>query len=136
MPPAALPPPEPPEPAPLEDSPDSLLGSPLEDSEDEVAPVAPLAAVEVVEVEVDWAAAFSAEVSVGGVMSGVLAGTVLEALPEPPQAASVRLESTMTAVASAALAIEGRGRGARAGRCGLAPSRPPRAGGRRRPITR
>ncbi|HEY3864977.1 MAG TPA: hypothetical protein VGL54_02690 [Solirubrobacteraceae bacterium] len=43
-------------------------------------------AVEVVEVEVVCTAAFSALVSVGGVISGVLFGTASLTLPPPPQA--------------------------------------------------
>ena len=49
--------------------------------------MAPVDLVEVVEVEVVWAAAFSAVVSVGGVMSGVLLGTTSEVLLPPPHAA-------------------------------------------------
>ena len=79
--------------APLEDSsPPSLLvvSEPLEPSL-ELSPVVVVdcfAAVEVVEVEVVWAAAFSMLVSVGGMMSGVLLGTASDTLvpPQPPSA--------------------------------------------------
>lgn len=84
--PPAAPPADPPELSLLEDSPpDSLLpASPLEDSEEEPAPEAPLDVVDVVEVEVVWAAAFSADVSVGGMMFGVLLGIASEVPLAPP----------------------------------------------------
>jgi hypothetical protein len=53
-------------------------------------------------VEVVAATAASAEVSVGGVISGVLLGTASEGLPEPPQALSV------TALTSSANATNAR----------------------------
>jgi hypothetical protein len=112
-PPAALDPPE----DSLEDSPPvSLLLDPPEDSEEDpspVAPVAPVELVEVVEVEVVWTAAFSAEVSVGGVMSGVLLGVTSETLLPPPQARRVRLARRIADAARPARPIEGlRTRGA------------------------
>jgi hypothetical protein len=58
---------------------DSSLDAPVEPSLD--------LAVEVVEVEVVCTAAFSALVSVGGEISGVLFGTASLTLPPPPQAA-------------------------------------------------
>jgi hypothetical protein len=59
-------------------------------------------AVEVVEVEVVWTDAFSALVSVGGVMSGVLFGTASLTLPPPPHATrpteqSSRMPAAITA---------------------------------------
>jgi hypothetical protein len=56
--------------------------------------------VEVVPVEVVCAAAASALVSVGGVSSGVLLGTVFEALL-PPQALNARPQSSAAQAASA-----------------------------------
>jgi hypothetical protein len=57
-------------------------------------------AVDVVEVEVVCTAAFSALVSVGGVMSGVLFGTASLTLPPPPQAASPTAHSSKILAAS------------------------------------
>jgi len=65
---------------------------------DEPVPVAPL---EVVEVEVVCPEAFSAEVFVGGMMSGVLLGTTSELPLPPPQAARVRLASSIAATTTA-----------------------------------
>ena len=62
--------------------------------------------VAVVDVEVVWTAAFSAAVSLGGVMSGVLLGTASEALLPPPHAASVVAARSVTESASAARAGE------------------------------
>jgi hypothetical protein len=68
-----------------------------------LAPVAvPVLLVAEVEVDGFWAAAFSALVSVGGVMSGVLFGTVSEAWLDPPQAVSVMpLRATSEATSAA-----------------------------------
>ena len=90
---------------------DSELDSLLADSSpvDELSPVV-LVLVAVVDVEVVCAAAFSALVSAGGVMSGVFLGTDSETLL-PPHAPSVRpLISTAQAVAASAV------RGLRLGR--------------------
>ena len=57
--------------------------------------------VDVVAVEVFWAAAVSALVSVGGVISGVLLGTASETLL-PPQALSATPHSSAAHAASAA----------------------------------
>ncbi len=85
------------EPAPLGDP--ALLSlfalSLPEDSEEvlsPVVPVVPVVLVDVVEVEVVWMAAFSALVSVGGVMLGVLFGTASETLllPQAPSVSTAR----------------------------------------------
>jgi len=55
-----------------------------------------------VEVDVVCAAAFSALVSLGGVMSGPLLGALSEALLPPPQATSVVLESSNARISSPA----------------------------------
>ena len=60
--------------------------------------------VEVVPVEVVWAAAASALVSVGGVSSGVLLGTVSETLV-PPQALNAKPQSSAAHAASATRAL-------------------------------
>jgi len=60
-------------------------------------------AVDVVEVDVVCTAAFSALVSVGGVMSGVLFGTVSLTLEPPPQAPSPTAHSSKMLAASQAL---------------------------------
>lgn len=52
-------------------------------------------------VEVVAAAAFSAEVSVGGVISGVLLGIASATLPEPPQALSVTVPANSASATSA-----------------------------------
>jgi hypothetical protein len=91
-----------------------LLSSLLDDSPEELSPEPLLAVVEVVdvvEVEVVCAAAFSALVSVGGVMSGALFGVTSETLLPPPQAARVKPQSKSRAVAViAARAARGEGR--------------------------
>ena len=61
--------------------------------------------VEVVEVEVVCAAAFSALVSFGGVISGVLLGTASDALLPPPQAPSVAAPSSSASASATALAL-------------------------------
>jgi hypothetical protein len=61
-------------------------------------------AVEVVEVEVVCTAAFSALVSVGGVMSGVLFGTASLTLLPPPQAARLTGQNSRMLAAIAARA--------------------------------
>jgi len=96
----------------LEGSPldSGLLASPLEGSEEEVAPEALLDVLDVVEVEVVWAAAFSAEVSVGGVMSGVLLGIASEVPLAPPHPPREKTRTSMTDAAKAARAIEVRRR--------------------------
>jgi hypothetical protein len=110
-----LPEPEPPV-APLaplpEDSSDGLLDSPAP-----LVPEVPLPVlldevfVDVVLVAADACASFSAEVSVGGMMFGVLLGTASAAFELPPQAPSVRaqrvrtLAPTATREARAALAL-------------------------------
>ncbi len=58
-----------------------------------------------VEVEVVCAAAFSALVSFGGVISGVLFGTGSEALLPPPQAPSVAAPSSSASASASALAL-------------------------------
>jgi len=66
----------------------SLLAlSLLEEPADELSPEVVVVLVAVVDVDDVWAAAFSALVSVGGVMFGVLLGTVSEMLlpPHPPR---------------------------------------------------
>jgi hypothetical protein len=72
---------------------------------DSFAALSPLVVVEVfvldVEVEVVCAAAFSALVSFGGVISGVLFGIATEALLPPPHAASVAASNNASASASA-----------------------------------
>src|SRR5271167_2814629 len=62
------------EPPGLEDSPPVSLfaASPPDDSVEVPSPELPVDVLDVVEVEVVWAAAFSAEVFTGGVISGVL----------------------------------------------------------------
>ncbi len=100
----------------LSDAPLSLLLPPLEEasplpldsSPDPVEEVPSLdLAVEVVEVEVVCTAAFSALVSVGGMMSGVLFGTASLTLLPPPQA--VRLtEHNSTTLAAIATRADGR----------------------------
>ena len=67
-------------------------------------PVDVFAAVEVVEVAVVSAASFSAEVSFGGVISGVLLGVGSDTL-DPPQADRPMLASSSTTLAASA-AIE------------------------------
>jgi hypothetical protein len=88
---------------PLDDvSPDSLLAGSLEDSEEPSVEV-PFGVVDVVEVEVLCTAAFSALVSVGGVMSGVLFGTASLTLLPPPQATRPIGHSNRTLAAIATL---------------------------------
>ena len=89
---------------PLADSPpDSLSEASLEDSEEPSVEV-PFAVVDVVEVEVVCTAAFSALVSVGGVMSGVLFGTASLTLLPPPQAQRATGHSSRMLAASKARA--------------------------------
>ena len=57
--------------------------------------------VEVVVVEGFWAAAFSALVSVGGMMSGVLFGTVSEARLPPQAVSAVPLRATSETTSAA-----------------------------------
>jgi hypothetical protein len=77
----------------------------LDSSPDPVAPSSLDLAVEVFEalVEVVCTAAFSALVSVGGVMSGVLFGTVSLTLEPPPQAPRPTAQSSKMLAASQAL---------------------------------
>jgi hypothetical protein len=112
VPPAELPPPE---------APVSLLAPlPEASSEPPLASLPPLAPVVpvpeelvlVVETELVWAASFSAVVSLGGVMLGVLRGTASETLLLP-HAPSVRPQSSRTVTPTAAragvgLALSGR----------------------------
>ena len=84
---------------PLDDASSLALASSLEEPE---VPSLDLA-VEVLEVEVVCTAAFSALVSVGGVMSGVLFGTVSLTLLPPPQAARPTAHSSKMLAASQAL---------------------------------
>jgi len=86
--PLSLPPLEDASPLPLDSSPDAVEVPSLD------------LAVEVVEVEVVCTAAFSALVSVGGVMSGVLFGTASLTLLPPPQAASPTAHSNKMPAAS------------------------------------
>jgi hypothetical protein len=80
---------------PLDDASSLALASSLEE------PVPSLdLAVDVVAVEVVCTAAFSALVSVGGVMSGVLFGTASLTLLPPPQAASPTAHSNKMPAAS------------------------------------
>ena len=77
---------------------------PLDSSPDAVEVPSLDLAVEVVEeVEVVCTAAFSALVSVGGVISGVLFGTVSLTLPPPPQAPRPTAHSSKMLAASQAL---------------------------------
>jgi hypothetical protein len=104
-------------------SPDSLEAS-LEGSDEPVVEVA-LAVVDVVDVAVLCTAAFSALVSVGGVMSGVLFGTASLTLPPPPQALRPT-EHSSTMLAAIAARADGRRDGwwgssaGRAGHCATA----------------
>jgi len=84
---------------PLDDASSLALASSLEEPE---VPSLDLA-VEVVEVEVVCTAAFSALVSVGGMMSGVLFGTASLTLLPPPQAARPTAHSSKMLAASQAL---------------------------------
>jgi hypothetical protein len=106
--PPAAPPLEDPALSPLEDpAPVSPLpASPLEDSGEEPSLEVPLGVVDVVEVEVVRAAAFSADVSVGGVMSGVLLGIASEVLAPPHPPMPTPSKST-TDAARVARGIEG-----------------------------
>jgi len=85
------------------DDDDSSL--PLDDSSPDAVEEVPSLdlAVEVLEVEVVCTAAFSALVSVGGVMSGVLFGTVSLTLLPPPQAVRPTAHSSKMLAASQAL---------------------------------
>jgi hypothetical protein len=76
--------------------PDSFAGLSLE-----VVP----ALLDVVEVDVVWTAAFSALVSLGGVMSGVLFGIASAVPPPPPHAARVVPASSSASASSAARAV-------------------------------
>jgi hypothetical protein len=82
--------------------------SPLDDDSSLVVVV--FGVVDVVEVEVVCTDAFSALVSVGGVMSGVLFGTASEALLPPPHALKVTPQRSVAVAASAARPIEDRER--------------------------
>jgi hypothetical protein len=84
---------------PLDDASSLALASSLD------VPVEPSLdlAVEVVAVEVVCTAAFSALVSVGGVISGVLFGTASLTLPPPPQAVRPTAHSSKMLAASQAL---------------------------------
>jgi hypothetical protein len=73
---------------------------PLDSSPDAVEVPSLDLAVDVLEVEVVCTAAFSALVSVGGMMSGVLFGTVSLTLLPPPQAASPTAHSNKMPAAS------------------------------------
>jgi hypothetical protein len=81
--------------------------SPLDDDS---SPVVVVFGVVDVEVEVVCTDAFSALVSVGGVMSGVLFGTASEALLPPPHALKVTPQRSVAVAASAARPIEDRER--------------------------
>jgi len=85
-----------------------------EEPDEELSPDVLFVLVDVVEVEVVWTAAFSALVSVGGMMSGVLLGTASETLLLP-QAPSVIPPSSATHALSAMRALTARPRW-RAGR--------------------
>jgi len=80
----------------------SPVAAVLFDDPVELAPEAPVDAVETAVVDVVWAAAFSALVSVGGVISGVLFGTASETLLPPPHAVSVTLARTTSIAGRAA----------------------------------
>jgi hypothetical protein len=86
---------------------DSLFSASPLDSGVELSPVAVVDVVDVVAVEVVCAAAFSAVVSVGGVMSGVLFGTASLTLLPPPQAARPTEQSKM-ALAAMIARVDGR----------------------------
>jgi hypothetical protein len=73
---------------------------PLDSSPDAVEVPSLDLAVDVLEVEVVCTAAFSALVSVGGMMSGVLFGTASLTLLPPPQAASPTAHSNKMPAAS------------------------------------
>jgi hypothetical protein len=97
----------PPELPPLASEASSLPASPLDEDSLELG----VDLVEVVDVEVVCTAAFSALVSLGGVMSGVLLGTASATLPAPPQAP--RASEQTSAAQPAAAPATGRLRGAR-----------------------
>jgi hypothetical protein len=118
-PPAEVPPPleEPPEPPLLEPPVAPLPAGSSEAPLDSLAPLdseapLPVPLEEVfVEVEVleaaDALASFSAEVSVGGMMLGVLLGTASDALEPPPHAPSVRAQRARTVAPTAAREARG-----------------------------
>jgi hypothetical protein len=87
---------------PLDDDDDDSW-PPLDSSLDAVEVPSPDLAVDVVEVEVVCTVAFSALVSVGGTMSGVLFGTASLTLLPPPQAARPTAHSSKMLAASQAL---------------------------------
>ncbi len=89
--------------------PDSFAG--LSDFELLVLPVL------VVDVEVVCAAAFSALVSFGGVISGVLFGIASDALLPPPHAPSVAAPSSSASASATALAFNDPPRAPRAAPC-------------------
>jgi hypothetical protein len=86
---------------------DSPPSSVLEDDPVPVGPVVP-AAVAVVDVEVVSVASFSAELSLGGVISGVLLGVASDTLV-PPHALTPSEATSIKALAASAI---------RRGRCG------------------
>jgi hypothetical protein len=76
----------------------SVAGASLPD--DDSSPVVVFGVVDVVEVEVVCTDAFSALVSVGGVMSGVLFGTASETLLPPPHELKVTPQRSVAVAAS------------------------------------
>jgi len=68
--------------------------------DDDSSPVAVFGVVDVVELEVVCTDAFSALVSVGGVISGVLFGTASETLLPPPHALKVTPQRSVAVAAS------------------------------------
>lgn len=98
---------------------DSDEPSPVPSAEEDDASDAALVFVALVfVVEVVDAEAFSALVSLGGVMSGVLLGITSELLELPPQAPSATPAASTAVAASAARAFNGIPRARRAGPCG------------------
>jgi hypothetical protein len=81
---------------------DSASSLPLDSSPEEPSLDLPVEVVDVLAVEVLCTAAFSALVSVGGVMSGVLLGTASLTLLPPPQAPRPTEQSSRMLAAIAA----------------------------------
>lgn len=84
---------------------DSPPSSVLEDDPVPLVPVVPVAVVAVVEVEVVSVASFSAEVSLGGVISGVLLGVASDTLV-PPHAVTPSEARSIRALAASAVRRE------------------------------
>jgi hypothetical protein len=84
---------------------DSPPSSVLEDDPVPLAPVVPVAVVAVVDVEVVSVASFSAEVSLGGVISGVLLGVTSDTLV-PPHAVTPSEATSIRALAASAIRRE------------------------------